>query len=80
MLCFQWWQWYVAISCTSASQEDFETCGEQKFFVLTAVEAHAAKLKYHQDKQRKEQEKGQKKRQQELKWQEKESAELIKNE
>ena len=51
---------------------------KQKFFVLTAVEAHAAKLKYHQDKQRKQQEKEQKKRQRELKRQEKESIELIK--
>jgi len=51
---------------------------KQKFFVLTAVEAHAAKLKYRQDKQSKEQEKEQKKRQRELKRQGKETVELIK--
>lgn len=51
---------------------------KHKFFVLTAVEAHAAKLKYRQEKQRKQQEKEQKRKEQELKRQEKESGVLSK--
>jgi hypothetical protein len=43
--------------------------GKQKFFVLTAAEAHAAKLKYQQEKQVKLKEKEDKKQQREAKRQ-----------
>ena len=52
--------------------------GQLKYFVLTSQEAHAAKLKYHQDKLQREKEKLERKQQRELNAMKKQQEKTVK--